>query len=74
MDTHRADRNELIGVVHHSNKKVEQDNDVDHGKGAKHQESKEPGELLNACEFKVVKVDEAKNGPKQSLAGFPQAK
>ena len=61
-------------MVHHGNEEVEQNNDVDHGEGAEHQQSKEPGELLNASEFKVVKVDEAKNGPKQSLASFPQAK
>ena len=34
---------------------------------------KRPGELLNACQLKVVKVDQAKRRPEQSLGRLPEA-
>ena len=44
--SHRADGDELVGVVHHGDEQVEQDDDVDHGEAAEHDEGPEAGELL----------------------------
>ena len=60
-------------MVHHGDEEVEQNDDVDDGEGAEHQESGEPGELLDAGQLEVVQVDEAENGPKQCLGSFPKA-
>ncbi len=60
-------------MVHHCNEQVEQDNDVDHGEGAEHEEAEEPGELLDAGQLEVVKVDEAEDGPEQRLRRLPEA-
>ena len=73
MKTHRADWDELVGVVHHGDEEVEQDDDVDDGEGAEHDQAPEPRELLDPRQLKVVEVDEAKGRPKQGLAGFPKA-
>ena len=34
--TYRADRDELVGVIHHGDEQIEQDNHIDDGKRAKH--------------------------------------
>ena len=60
-------------MVHHGDEEVEQDDDVDDGEGAEHDEAPEPRELLDARQLKVVEVDEAKRGPKQGLTCFPEA-
>ena len=36
----------LIGVVHHGDEEVEEDDDVDEGVAAEHEEAEEPSELL----------------------------
>ena len=59
-------------MVHHGDEEVEQDDDVDDGEGAEHDETPEPCELLDPGQLKVVQVDQAKGGPKQGLAGFPK--
>ena len=35
--TYRADRDELVGVIHHGDEQIEQDNHIDDGKRAKHE-------------------------------------
>ena len=70
--THRANWDELVGVVHHGDEQIEQDNDVDDGEGAKHDEAPEPGELLDPGELKVVQVNQAKGRPEQGLACLPK--
>ena len=72
FSTHRANWDQLVGVVHHGDEEVEQDDDVDDGEGAEHDEAPEPRELLDARQLKVVEVDEAKRGPKQGLTCFPE--
>ena len=60
-------------MVHHGDEEVEQDDDVDDGEGAEHDEAPEPRELLDARQLKVVEVDEAKGGPEEGLSCLPQA-
>ena len=72
-DTHRADWDKLVRVIHHRNQQVEKDYDVDDGEGSKHDESPEPRELLDASELKVVEINQAEGRPKQSLTCFPKA-
>ena len=60
-------------MVHHRDKQVEQDDDVDDGERAEHDQAPEPRELLDPRQLKVVEVDETKGRPKQGLAGFPKA-
>ena len=59
-------------MVHHGDEKVEQNNDVDDGEGAEHEEAEKPGELFDACQLEVVQVDEAENGPEKGLDCLPQ--
>ena len=70
--SYRADWDELVWVVHHGNEQVEKDNDVDDGEWAEHEESKEPGELLDASQLEVVQVDQPEDGPHESLDRLPQ--
>ena len=70
--THRADWDELVGVVHHGDEQVEQDDDVDDGERAEHDQAPEPRELLDPGELKVVQVDQTERGPEQGLACFPK--
>ena len=51
-------------MVHHGDEEVEQNDDVDDGEGAEHEEAGETGELLDAGQLEVVQIDEAENGPK----------
>ena len=59
-------------MVHHCNEEIEQDNDVNEGETAEHDEAPEPRELLDAAQFKIVQVYETKCCPKQCLACLPQ--
>ena len=63
LTTHRANWDELVGVVHHGDEEVEQDDDVDDGEGAEHDEAPEPRELLDPGELEVVQVDETESCP-----------
>jgi hypothetical protein len=60
-------------MVHHGNEQVEQDDDVDDGEGAEHEQAGEPGELLDAGQLEVVEVNQAENGPEERLRGLPKA-
>ena len=59
-------------MVHHGDQQVEQDDDVDDGEGAEHEEAGEPGELFDAGQLEVVQVDQAENRPEKSLGRFPK--
>ena len=54
--THRADRDELVGMIHHCDQEIEKHDDVDDGEAAEHDQAPEPGELLDPRKFKVVQV------------------
>ena len=41
-DTDRADRDELIGMIHHGNEEIEKNYDVDDGETAKHDKTPKP--------------------------------
>ena len=43
--TYWTDRDELVGVIHHGDEKIEQDNYVDDGKTSKHDEAPKSREL-----------------------------
>ena len=73
FSTHRANWDELVGVVHHGDEEVEQDDDVDDGEGAEHDEAPEPRELLDPGELEVVQVYEAESRPEQGLWCLPEA-
>ena len=62
----------LVRVVHHGDKQVEQDDDVDDGERAEHDQAPEPRELLDPGELKVVQVDQTEGGPEKGLACFPK--
>ena len=70
--SHRANTDQLIGVIHHSDQEIEKDDDIDQREAAEHDETPEPGELLDSTELKVVQVYETKSCPKQSLRCLPQ--
>ena len=59
-------------MVHHCNEEIEQDNDVNEGETAEHDETPEPREFLDATQFKIVQVYETKCCPKQCLTCLPQ--
>ena len=61
--SYRTDRNELVWVVHHCNEKIEENNYVDDGEAAEHDETPESSELLDAVQLKVIQVDKAKWRP-----------
>ncbi|PSN40406.1 hypothetical protein C0J52_19264 [Blattella germanica] len=63
---HTADRTygyELIGVVHHCYEEVEEDDNVDDRVCPKHQHAPETSEALDACQLKVVQVNQTKDSP-----------
>ena len=70
--SYRADTDQLIGVVHHGNQEIEKDDDVDNREASKHDQSPEPGELLDSCQLEVVQIYQAKSGPEQCLRCLPQ--
>ena len=63
----------LVRVVHHGDEQVEEDDDVDEGVAAEHEEAEEPRELLDAGQLEVLEVDEAEHSPEQRLGRLPQA-
>ena len=63
----------LVGVVHHGDEQVEEDDDVDEGVASEHEEAEEPRELLDAGQLEVLEVDEAEHSPEQRLSRLPQA-
>ena len=71
-DTYRTYGDQLIGVVHHGNQEIEKDDDVDQREAAEHDESPEPGELLDPTELEVVQIYQAKSCPEQCLCCLPQ--
>ena len=70
--TYRADRDELVGVIHHGDEKIEQDDDVDDREASEHDETPEPGELFYSSQLKVVQVYQTKSCPEQSLCCLPE--
>ena len=54
--THRADRDELVRMIHHRDQEIEKHDDVDDGEAPEHDQAPEPGELLDPRKFKVVQV------------------
>ena len=60
-------------MIHHSNQEIEKHDDVDDGEAAEHDETPEPGELLDPCQLKVVQIYQTKSSPEQSLRCLPQA-
>ena len=69
--SHRAYWDELIRVIHHRNKKVEKNNDVDDWKASKHDKSPEWSKLLDTIQFKVIEVNQTKWGPEECLRCLP---
>ena len=65
--SHRANTDQLIGVIHHGDEEIEKDDDVDNREASKHDQTPEPRELLDACQLKVVQIYQTKSSPKQSL-------
>ena len=59
-------------MVHHGNQEIEQDNDVNEGETAEHDETPKPCKLFDTTQLKVVQVYKSKCCPKQCLACFPQ--
>ena len=59
-------------MVHHSYEEVEKDYDVDDRVSSKHEHSPEPCEAFDACQFKIVQIDETKHGPEQCLCSLKQ--
>ena len=47
-------------MVHHCNEKIEKDYYVDDREAAKHDETPESSELLDAVQLEVIQVDKAK--------------
>ena len=60
-------------MIHHRDEQVEQHNDVDDGEAPEHDETPEPGELLDPCELEVVQVYQTERRPEQGLCGLPEA-
>ena len=72
FESHRTDTDQLIGVIHHGDQEIEKDDDVDDREASKHDQTPEPGELLDPCQLKVVQIYQTKGGPEQSLCCLPQ--
>ena len=60
-------------MVHHGDEEVEEDDDVDEGVAAEHEEAEEAGELLDARQLEVLQVDQPEHRPEQRLRRLPQA-
>ena len=43
-------------MIHHCDQEIEKHDDVDDGEAAEHDQTPEPGELLDPRKFKVVQV------------------
>jgi hypothetical protein len=63
FQTYRTYGYELIGMIHHGDQKVQEDDYVDDRVSPKHQHSPEPCEALDTSQLKVVQIDEPKHGP-----------
>ena len=60
-------------MVHHGDEEVEEDDDVDEGVAAEHEEAEEARELLDARQLEVLQVDQTEHRPEQRLRRLPQA-
>ena len=58
---------ELIGVGHHSDEHVEEDDEADGGVSAEHRHAQEFRVVMILFQAEVVQVDQAVNRPKQRL-------
>ena len=58
-------------MVHHSDEEVEEDDDVDEGVAAEHEEAEEARELLDAGQLEVLQVDQPEHRPEQRLRRLP---
>ncbi len=47
--TYWTNRDELIGVIHHGDEQIEQDDYVDHWECTKHKQTEKSGEFFDAC-------------------------
>lgn len=57
-------------MIHHGYEQIEQDYNVYHRIGSKHQHAPEAGEDLNAIQLEAVQVDQAKDSPEEGLSGL----
>lgn len=57
-------RYKLIGVIHHGDKQIEKNNNINNRICAKHEHAPETCEYLNAFQFKGVEVHQSEYGPK----------
>lgn len=60
-------------MIHHSNKQIEQNDDVDERERSEEEESKESSEVLDSSQLKIVEIDEPEDGPVKCLSCFPKA-
>jgi len=60
-------------MVHHGDEQVEQDDDVDDGERAEHEETGEARKLLDSSQLEVVQVDQAEDCPEERLRRLPKA-
>ena len=58
-------------MIHHCNKEIQKNDDVDQREASEHDEAPEPCELFDASQLKIVQVNEPKSCPEQSLWSFP---
>lgn len=58
-------RDHRVGVGHHGDEQVQQDDDVDDTVGAEQKQTPEPGVGLDATEVEGVQTHHAETGPEQ---------
>lgn len=67
-----TNRYKLIGMIHHSDQQVEENDDVDDSIRAEHQHAPEPREDLDAVQLERVQVDQTERRPEQRLHRLEQ--
>lgn len=65
-------RNNLVGIGHHGNQEIQQDNNIDHRITSKHEQCPKSSKTLYPSQFKWNEIDQTKWCPKERLRCFKQ--
>ena len=55
---------ELITVIHHCYKKIEQNDNIDNAISSKHEHTPKSGKCFYSLQFETIQIDQTENCPK----------
>lgn len=65
-------RDHCVGIGHHGDEEIQEDNYVDHAVRSEHKKSPETRVRLDPRQFKVLQAHHSETGPEERLRGFKE--